>query len=302
MTVNWITRRDLLQVGGAAMAGVTLAGRAKSSPPSRKKVLFLTKSAGYQHAVVRRVDGALAYAEHALIELGNKHGFDVEASKDASIFDGNLESYAAFAFFTTGDLTTTAGDGQPAMSPEGKQAFLNAIRAGKGFVGFHCASDTFHTPGKSSENQVRKDPYIAMLGGEFMNHGRQQKARMKVVNPAFPGIESLGGSFLLHEEWYSLKNFAQDMHVLLVLETEGMDGTGYQRPPFPATWARREGRGRVFYTSMGHREDVWTNPAFQSIAVGGIQWALGNIDADVSPNINDVTPQATVLLSPKPAS
>ena len=51
-------------------------------------------------------------------------------------------------------------------------------------------------------------------------------------------------------------------------------------------------RGRVFYTSMGHREDVWTNPTFQQIALGGIAWALGNVEADVTPNIATVTPEA----------
>jgi type 1 glutamine amidotransferase len=80
--------------------------------------------------------------------------------------------------------------------------------------------------------------------------------------------------------------------VLLVQETAGMKGADYQRPPFPATWARRHGRGRVFYTSMGHREDVWTNPVFQSVLVGGISWACRNVRADVTPNIRSVTPRA----------
>ena len=101
----------------------------------------------------------------------------------------------------------------------------------------------------------------------------------------------------MHEEWYALKNFATDMHVLLVIETEGLDGNGYQRPPYPATWARRHGQGRVFYTSMGHREDVWTNPAFQSVTVGGMRWAIGDVAADISANIDQVTPNASKLAS-----
>ncbi len=71
-----------------------------------------------------------------------------------------------------------------------------------------------------------------------------------------------------------------------------MKGPLYQRPPYPATWARMHGKGRVFYTSMGHREDVWTNPIFQQIALGGIAWAMRNVDADVTPNIATVTPHA----------
>jgi len=77
-----------------------------------------------------------------------------------------------------------------------------------------------------------------------------------------------------------------------VQETEGMVDECYQRPPFPATWARVQGKGRVFYTSMGHREDVWTSAAFQQIVLGGLSWVLKNVDADVTPNIQQVTPKA----------
>jgi type 1 glutamine amidotransferase len=69
----------------------------------------------------------------------------------------------------------------------------------------------------------------------------------------------------------------------------------YQRPSYPATWARMEQKGRVFYTSMGHREDVWTNPKFQQVLLGGINWAAGNAEADVTPNIAQVTPGANRL-------
>lgn len=82
-----------------------------------------------------------------------------------------------------------------------------------------------------------------------------------------------------------------------------MEGAMYQRPPYPGTWARQHGKGRVFFTSMGHREDVWTNPIFQDILVGGVTWALGDVQADVTPNIESVTPGALtnpVYQEPKP--
>ena len=121
-----------------------------------------------------------------------------------------------------------------------------------------------------------------MVGGEFVSHGEQQKARMKVVDAAFPGLEKLGEGFELHEEWYALKHFAPDLHVLLVQETEGMKGDMYQRPPFPATWARQHGQGNVFYTSLGHREDVWTNPLFEQIIVGALRWATGQVQVEIA--------------------
>ena len=74
-----------------------------------------------------------------------------------------------------------------------------------------------------------------------------------------------------------------------------MKGNEYERPNFPATWARMHEKGRVFYTSMGHREDVWQKPMFQELLVGGLAWATGNVDADVSPNLQQVAPQAGVM-------
>ena len=221
------------------------------------------------------------------------------STKDGSIFTPeNLAKFDAILFYTTGDLTDpAAADGSQPMTKEGKQALLDAVKNGKGFVGFHCASDTFHSPGERDATQPpdQRDPYIDMLGGEFITHGAQQPATMKVVDPKFPGAADLGPSFRKHEEWYTLKNFADDLHVILVNETDGMTGPPYNRPPYPATWIRNYGQGRVFYTTMGHREDVWTSPEFQNLIIGGITWALGDTQADTTPNLNTVTPQANTL-------
>jgi type 1 glutamine amidotransferase len=97
------------------------------------------------------------------------------------------------------------------------------------------------------------------------------------------------------EEWYAMEKFAPDLHVILLQQTKGMKDACYERPPFPATWARMHERGRVFYTSFGHRDDVWNHPAVQSILLGGIAWTMGNVDADVTPNLAKVAPQANQL-------
>jgi type 1 glutamine amidotransferase len=92
------------------------------------------------------------------------------------------------------------------------------------------------------------------------------------VDPTFPGLKGQT-DFTLHEEWYSLKNFQPDLHVILVQDTEGMRGPSYQRPNFPATWARMHGKGRVFYTSLGHPAD-FDDPAFRKLLLNGICWTL----------------------------
>ena len=160
---------------------------------------------------------------------------------------------------------------------------MDAIRDGKGFVGIHSATDSFRGEGI--------DPFIAMLGGEFISHGAQQEAPMKVVSPKFPGMEGLGEEFTIHDEWYAQYKFPKDLHVILVQETAGMKGKMYQRPSYPATWARMHGTGRVFYTSMGH-DRIWSHPTFRQVLLGGISWALRNTGNDVEPNIERVTPGA----------
>ena len=292
-------RRDMLKSTGAAIVGLSafpFGWVAAAEKTKRQRVLYFTRSAGFEHSVVRRKDGELSHSERILTELGKRAGFEVTCTKDGRVFDGDLSQYDAFALYATGDLTSAESrDNTPPMSPAGKQKLLDAVAAGTGVVGIHAATDAFLSHGDKNANQTKIDPYLAMLGGEFVSHNAQQEATMRVVDPTFPGMTDLGRSFRLHEEWYALKNFAPDMHVLLVQETEGMTGGAYQRPPFPATWARMQGKGRVYYTSLGHREDIWTNPMVQNILLGGFAWALGNADAKLAPNLEQVAPGADEL-------
>ncbi len=288
MNQNQFTRRQALQVGGAALCTAAFVRPLRAADTKPKKILYFTKSSGFQHSVVQRPEGQLSHSEKILVEMGKKHGFDITPSKDGRIFDGDHEQFDAYVFYTSGDLTKVGSDKAPAMSKGGKQALLDAVNGGKGFLGIHAATDTFR-----GGREI--DPYVKMIGGEFVGHGAQQKARNTVVDAGFPGMDGLGDGFELHEEWYALKNFAPDMHVLLVQETGGMEGKDYQRTPFPATWARMQSKGPVYYTSLGHREDVWTNPLFEKIVVGGLNWVTGIETAEVPANIGEVTPGANEM-------
>jgi len=276
-----------------------------AAPQDKKKqILFFTKSSGFEHSVIKKKGDAPSHAEKVLRELAAKNNWEVTETKDGGIFTKeNLAKFDAFFFYTTGVLTTAGTDKNPPMTAEGKAAFLEAIHNGKGYVGTHAAADTFH-PTEPRGDRFRafgdkNDPYLLMLGGEFIRHGKQQKTHMICTDPKFPGAAAAGEGFDMTEEWYSFKDYRDDLHVILVSETKDMGKTGadsvYNRPPYPATWARQEGQGRVFYTSMGHREDVWTNPTFQSMIEGGLKWALKEVDADVTPNIEKVAPGYKVI-------
>jgi type 1 glutamine amidotransferase len=294
--------RTLLPLGLGLLG---LAATSAGAAPLR--VLYFTKSAGYEHSVIKRAAGETSYSEKVLTALAAAHDLEFTYSKDGSLFSPEyLAKFDVIMFYTTGDLTSVGNDGQPAMTAAGKQALLDAVAGGKGFVGLHCASDTFHTGEIGGGNPAERgsryrnygekaDPYIRMLGGEFIVHDEQQVAKARVVDPAFPGCAGLGEAIDVKEEWYTLKEFASDDHVLLLMDTTGMTGPDYQRPSYPLAWARTHGKGRVWFNAMGHREDVWDNPKFQGMLIGGIEWAGGRAHADIPANLKLVAPGANTL-------
>jgi len=287
--------------------------RADDAAPPMKRILFFSKSSGYEHSVIKGPNSPFkpgggsmvaGLAFQVLKDLGAKNNIEFVFSKDGSLFSpAYLAQFDAIYFHTTGDLTEVGTDGNPAMTPAGKQALLDAIAGGKGFIGTHCASDTFHSPGGKADHAPARyindgdnaDSYIKMIGGEFIIHGQQQPSHLIIVDPNFPGISGVPADNDMTEEWYSLKDFATNLHVLLVNDTAGMKGAPYARPPYPSTWARMYGKGRVFYSSLGHRDDMWESAMFQSVLMGGINWALGRVDADVSPNLDKAAPGANTL-------
>lgn len=301
-----VSRRNWIKGFVAAAAfGLGFASFASAADQGAKKVLFLTKSSGFQHSVIaRKTPDQMAHLEKILIEVGPSKGYEFTCTKDASLFNDpeTYKKYDVFMYYTTGDLTKDSKDGGKGMSTEGKALMMKAIEEGKGVVGVHSAPDTFHSKKRfpvrpAQVDPADVDPFIQMIGGEFQGHGSQQNATMKFVSPKFPGLENLK-SFDLVDEWYVNNNVAPDLHVILVQDTESMvhtkDGKRekmYERPSYPATFARMHGKGRVYYTSMGHREDVCLNPIFQQVLFAGVDWAAGKTQFDPKPNMNEVCPQ-----------
>ena len=319
--MSQINRRDLLSLTALTAAGFALGPISKSlaADEPKKKILFFTRSAGFPHPVVtRKGDQTFAFAEKVFVEFAGKSDYEITVSKDGSLFTPEkLAAFDAIAFYTTGDETKTGPDKTPPMPEGGKEALLNFVKEGKGFIGFHCASDTFHSPNYGGKKEIAaqaqllrdantkfedvRDPYIKMIGGEFITHQSQQPATMKVVDPKFPGLDGVK-DFGFTEEWYSLGNFSDDLHVILVQDTDSMKAKGeaaYKRAPYPATWAKPYGKGRVFYTNMGHREDVWTNPIFQQVTLAGLAFITGRTNPDITPNISSATPEIVTFAAAK---
>src|SRR5437016_3552115 len=100
-----MNRRDLLRMSGAAAVSLSLPGwplgwAAPADAPKRR-ILMYTRSEGYEHDVVKRKNGQLSLAETLVTELGAKHGFEVECTKDGRVFlPENLAKYDGFLFET----------------------------------------------------------------------------------------------------------------------------------------------------------------------------------------------------------
>jgi type 1 glutamine amidotransferase len=281
-----------------AIAASVAGGGVHGQTPARKRLLFLTHAALYKHP-------SLAPAEQAVAEYGRTGGFDVttlegykqeSATLDLSFLTPEyLAGFDGLMLMTNGNLPLT--DAQ-------KRAIVDFVRNGKALVGVHCASLTLYDYPEFGE----------VLGGYYRRSiiptaiVGQKTGVLKVEDPSHPATKMLGGSWSVAEEFYQFGTavwdasrpteqisqvgrlhipmaFSRDrVHVLLSLDTDKTDISGLgpevvKGGDYPQAWTRTFGKGRSFYTSLGHREDIWsTDATFRAHVTGGIRWALGMED------------------------
>jgi type 1 glutamine amidotransferase len=239
-----------------------------ASPAQEPRVLFFTMTAGgYVHDVVKRPAPAqLAIAEKALI-AAVKGRFSIDATQDpAELTREKLSAYRAVIFYTAGE------------PPIDRAALLDYIRNGGGFVGVHSGTATY----KSHAD------YVEMIGGVFESHPWNDKVRIKVEDREHPSTRHLGESFEIADEIYQFSQWERkNVRVLFSLDVASVDlgakGVKRQDKDFALAWTRDYGRGRVFYTALGHREEVWKDARFLKHLVAGIGWAAGLPDHHVDP-------------------
>jgi len=180
---------------------------------------------------------------------------------------------------TTGDLPLPDRDG-----------FIAWITEGHGFCAMHAGGDTFHGfPG-----------YLKMLQAEFKTHGAQVPADLVAGDKTHPANAGLGDTWnIKQEEMYEFKDGSHDRskaHEIWFLRHHPGDknNAGF----YPVSWCRMDGKGRVFYTSLGHREDLWSDDPtlkdrvnsieiskqYQAHILAGIKWALGLAEGSAEAN------------------
>jgi uncharacterized protein len=262
--------RFIILLLSLALSGLCTA---QSDHPTKKHLLVIGEEKGYRH---ESVSHALATIER----LGRETGFwdttirtDTEAltKKKLEYNAKNLNDFDAVLFFTGGDLE---------MDAQQKSDFLSFVHdEGKGFIAVHSAAITF----------TNWPAYGEMLGGYYDEHPWGTfDAPIVVEDPSFPGMQQWPRTFVLRDEIYQLRNYSRDkVRVLMCLDPSKLDlakpGVHRTDRDFVVTYAKMYGKGRVYYSTLGHVQENWDNPAIQKMFTEAIRWATGQLPADITP-------------------
>ncbi|HSH95011.1 MAG TPA: ThuA domain-containing protein [Roseimicrobium sp.] len=253
-----------------AAAAALLATCVLAAAP--KKVLVLTQSKGFVHSVVKRPSpDELCLVEKTMIEIAGESGvFVTENSQDAiaSLTKENLKQYDALFFYTTGTLL-------PAGEP--REALLDFVKSGKGFIGVHSSSDTF----------ADFKGYVDMINGNFGGHPWGSGTMVTYTNhePKNAITAMYGDEFSFKEETYQYKPGSYNPDSVRVLISLNMTKTEPKMPwHVPVCWVREFGDGRLFYTNFGHNESTWKDAKFHAHLIAGIRWALKLDQGPATPN------------------
>jgi type 1 glutamine amidotransferase len=250
-----------------------VADKPPAEPQKKRKILVFWRCDGFFHKCI-------PVANKCIEIMGKKTGaYDVVIPETASeqmdwLTADKLKEFDAVLFNNTTRLNPNA---------EQQKALMDFVKGGKGFIGIHAASDNFYKWKEGAE----------MVGGLFAGHpwGAGGTWAFKVENPDNPVNKSFGGkNFKAKDEIYNLKDpyTRKDRKILLSLDmddpaTGGRKGGRKDRDQAVA-WIKKCGEGRVFYCSLGHNNHIFWDKKIVGHYLAGIQYALGDLKADDSPD------------------
>lgn len=279
--------REIVTADEVARMTAAMPGEARVKPKQPRKVLVYNRAAGYVHS-------SIPLGARAMKALGQTTGaFACETSDDPAVFDSDrLNKFDAIIFNnTTGDWLMPGKDSSGKMSKEGqdkaknlangrRKNILQFVEDGKGILGYHSASDS----------QYDWPEFGRLIGGYFDGHPWHEKVTIKIDDPANPLCKVFDGrSFTINDEIYQFRDpYSRKLdRVLLSLDTSSTDMTkkGIKRKDgdFAVAWVHPVGKGRVFYSSLGHEEAIFQNPTIMAFYLDGIQFVLGDLAADAAP-------------------
>jgi type 1 glutamine amidotransferase len=209
------------------------------------------------------VHGVLPQARVALGELAGLAGLEpVVATSVTDLDAGDLAAGGVLSLFTIGETPWSASQ---------RAAITDGVRSGRlSILGMHAATDACRG----------WDEYGTLLGGRFDGHPWTTQFDIDVVDRAHPSVQHLGARWPWYDEVYLFSDLRPDAHVLLRVADGQLDmeAPGARTPPvgFPLAWCFSEGRGRVFYTALGHFPIAWETPPYLRHLRGGLEWLLAD--------------------------
>jgi type 1 glutamine amidotransferase len=281
----------------------------------KQRLLLVTHSGGFIH-------DSVGVAEDLLKELGPKKGYDVtcwrftgdpeakvkvkgkDGEKEVSALEKystefrartgkavekencgrinakTLKDFDVVLFFTTGSGPKKGNIGP--MTADELKDFTAWVKAGGAFAGTHCASDTMYD-----------SSYGELIGGYFKTHPPGlQDIVLKVEDAKHPAAVGLTDGLKYKDEIYVFTDVPysrEKLHIILSAQ-EFYPKDGKQKDlradkDYAISWCREEGKGKVFYTALGHDKKVWKDEKFQAHLFGGLDWATNQAKGDASPTI-----------------
>jgi type 1 glutamine amidotransferase len=231
---------------------------AKLAPDSPRLLVF-EKVNGFVHGP------AIQAAREALKAIGARRGWSLTfTDRGGAMTPGFLRRFDAVIWNNvSGDVLTLSQ----------RAAFRDYIESGGGFVGFH---------GSGGDPETFWDWYVdTLVGARFKGHPMNpqfQQARVVIEDAAHPVTASLGGGWSMSDEWYSFKRNPRDggAHVLATLDEKTYaPGDLAMGDDHPIAWTRCVGRGRSFYSAIGHRPEAYADASHLRLLEQATEWAAG---------------------------
>ena len=210
-------------------------------------MLMLTTTAGFRHDSIPAARQAMSSLAASSIELS------LTATEDLSTLNAdNLRNFDVVMFaLTSGELP---------LSPAQKDALIEFVRSGHGFIGVHSATDTLY----------EWPDYGRLVGAYFREHPWTQQGSVIVEDQSHPATVGLGDRFSIVEEFYTFQeNPRGRVQVLLRLDAASVGSSGGD---YPLAWGQSFGSGRSYYNALGHFSETWSDPRFQRQLAGAIRW------------------------------
>ncbi len=260
--------------------------KATATPMKPRRLLVFTYQPGYRHSDTPFIAAAITL-------MGKQTGaYETTVTEDSSAFEpGCLHQFDAVVmdnncgpfFLPPGYAKLPVDQQKEAKAREARlrKSLEDFVKGGGGYVGIHSC---LYTPDYADWPEGAE-----LIGGLVPSHPWNQKIRVLLDDPAHPLCAAFGGKdFEITEETYQILDpySREKVRVLLRLDPACVDLSKGARKDrdYPLGWVKAYGKGRVFYTALTHYEENLTRPALLRFYLDGIQFALGDLEADTTPS------------------